>query len=40
MQTNNLLTESVSKIFFRYLIPAILANMVTSIYILADTIII
>ena len=40
MQTNNLLTGPVSKIFFRYLIPAILANMVTSIYILADTIII
>lgn len=40
MQTNSLLTESVSKIFFRYLIPAILANMVTSIYVLADTIII
>lgn len=40
MQTNSLLTEPVSKIFFRYLIPAILANMVTSIYILADTIII
>ena len=40
MQTNKLLTESVSKIFFRYLMPAIMANMVTSIYILADTIII
>ena len=40
MQTNSLLTESVAKIFFRYLIPAILANMVTSIYVLADTIII
>lgn len=40
MQRNSLLTESVSKIFFRYLIPAILANMVTSIYVLADTIII
>ena len=40
MQTNRLLTEPVSKIFFRYLVPAILANMVTSIYILADTIII
>ena len=40
MQTNNLLIESVSKMFFRYLIPAILANTVTSIYILADTIII
>ena len=40
MQTNSLLTESVSKTFFRYLLPAIMANMVTSIYILADTIII
>ena len=40
MQTNDLLNGSVSKIFFRYLIPAIMANMVTSIYILADTIII
>ena len=40
MQKNSLLTESVSKIFFRYLIPAVLANMVTSIYVLADTIII
>ena len=40
MQTNRLLTEPVSKIFFRYLLPSIMANMVTSIYILADTIII
>ena len=40
MNTNNLTTESVSKLFFRYLIPAILGTMVTSIYILADTIII
>ena len=40
MQTNRLLTEPVSKIFFRYLIPAIMANLVTSIYVLADTIII
>lgn len=40
MQTDRLLTEPVSKIFFRYLMPAIWANMVTSIYILADTIII
>lgn len=40
MQTNKLLTESVSKIFYRYLLPAIMANMVTSIYVLADTIII
>lgn len=40
MQTKDFLNGSVSKTFFRYLIPAILANMVTSIYILADTIII
>ena len=40
MQTNTLVNEPVSKLFFRYLVPAILANMVTSIYILADTIII
>lgn len=40
MQTKDLLNGSVSKIFFRYLLPAIMANMVTSIYVLADTIII
>lgn len=40
MQTNALVNEPVSKLFFRYLVPAIMANMVTSIYILADTIII
>lgn len=40
MQTKDLLNNSVSKTFFRYLMPAIMANMVTSIYILADTIII
>ena len=40
MSTNNLTTESVSKLFFRYLIPAIMGTMVTSIYVLADTIII
>lgn len=40
MHTKDLLNGSVSKMFFRYLVPAILANMVTSIYILADTIII
>lgn len=40
MQTNDLLTESTSKIFFRYLIPSIMGTMVTSIYVLADTIII
>lgn len=40
MNTNNLTTDSVPKLFFSYLIPAILGMMVTSIYILADTIII
>lgn len=40
MNTNSLTTESVSKIFFRYLLPAIMGTMVTSIYVLADTIII
>lgn len=40
MQTNTLTTESVSRLFFRYLVPSILGTMVTSIYILADTIII
>ncbi len=40
MNTSNLTTESVSKLFFRYLLPAIMGTMVTSIYILADTIII
>ena len=40
MNTNSLTTENVSKLFFRYLIPAIMGTMVTSIYVLADTIII
>lgn len=40
MNTNQLTSESVSKLFFRYLIPSIMGMMVTSIYILADTIII
>lgn len=40
MNTNNLTDESVSKLFFRYLIPSICGTMVTSIYVLADTIII
>ena len=40
MNTNSLTTESVSKLFFRYLIPSIMGTMVTSIYVLADTIII
>ena len=40
MKTNHLTTEKVSKLFFHYLVPSILGTMVTSIYILADTIII
>lgn len=40
MNTNSLTTENVSKLFFRYLLPAIMGTMVTSIYVLADTIII
>ena len=40
MNTNTLTTEHVSRLFFRYLIPAIMGTMVTSIYVLADTIII
>ena len=40
MNTKSLTTENVSKLFFRYLIPSIMGTMVTSIYILADTIII
>lgn len=40
MQAKDLLNGSVSKTFFRYLVPAIMANLVTSIYVLADTIII
>lgn len=40
MNTNTLTTENVSKLFFRYLLPAIMGTMVTSIYVLADTIII
>ena len=35
-----LIKRPVSKVFFHYLIPAICATMVTSIYVLADTIII
>lgn len=40
MNTNSFTTESVPKLFFRYLFAAIMGTMVTSIYILADTIII
>lgn len=40
MDKNQLITQPVSKLFFHYLLPAISGTMVTSIYILADTIII
>ena len=40
MKTAALTSESVTKLFFRYLIPSICGTMVTSIYVLADTIII
>lgn len=40
MPADSFTTEPVSKLFFRYLLPSIGGTMVTSIYILADTIII
>lgn len=40
METSKLTKGSVNQLFFRYLIPSICGTMVTSIYILADTIII
>lgn len=40
METKTLTEGSVVKLFFKYLIPAICGTMVTSIYVLADTIII
>ncbi len=40
MQTSHLTNESVSKLFYKYLIPSICGTMVTSIYVLADAIII
>ena len=40
MQTNHLTNESVSKLFYKYLIPSICGTMLTSIYVLADAIII
>ena len=40
MNLNNFTTEPISKLFFRYLVPSICGTMVTSIYVLADTIII
>ncbi|MEG0720622.1 MAG: MATE family efflux transporter [Lachnospiraceae bacterium] len=40
MQTISLTTKPVPKLFFQYLIPSICGTMVTSIYVLADTIIV
>jgi len=40
MKKANLLEEPVKKLFLRYLMPAISATLVTSIYILADTLMI
>jgi len=40
MQTDKMTVEPVKKLFFHYLFPAIFGTLVTSIYILADTIII
>lgn len=38
MKQLNLLNDNVKKLFFRYLIPSVSATLVTSIYVLADTI--
>ena len=40
MNTNEFIQKPVKELFFHYLIPAICGTMVTSIYVLADTIII
>lgn len=40
MQQENLLQEDTKKLFFKYLLPSISATLVTSIYVLADTIMI
>ena len=40
MQKLNLLEEPVPKLFIKYLMPSISATLVTSIYILADTLMI
>ncbi len=40
MQTNEFIQKPVRQLFLHYLIPAICGTMVTSIYVLADTIII
>lgn len=38
MKQPNLLNDNVKQLFFRYLIPSVSATLVTSIYVLADTI--
>ena len=38
MKQTDLLNDNVNKLFFRYLIPSVSATLVTSIYVLADTI--
>lgn len=40
METNEFLEKPVKGLFYRYLVPSIIGTMVTSIYVLADTIII
>ena len=40
MKTDSFTTQPVKKLFFHYLLPSICGTMVTSIYVLADTIII
>lgn len=40
METKDFIVRPVNELFFRYLIPSIMGTMVTSIYVLADTIII
>lgn len=40
METKEFMEKPVKSLFFRYLIPSIMGTMVTSIYVLADTIII
>ena len=40
METKDFMTKPVKGLFFHYLIPSIMGTMVTSIYVLADTIII
>ena len=40
MEKLNLLRDKESKVFFHYLIPAICSTLVTSVYLLVDTLII